>query len=299
MTKKKKVKRSLILIAIISLLSVSGWAYSVWVRIYDNPPPDQEYVRDPSIVDEQDKNITNILLLGVDAENGNSGRADSIIVMSINQDTSEVALISIPRDSRVEIPGRGMDKINHAFAYNGISLMRPTVENLLGVPIHHYVYTDFAGFQGIVDSIGGVEVNVERRITAKSGRLLISPGPQRLNGEDALHYVRFRRDGEGDFGRMRRQQQVLKALALEIIQSRSVLRLPPLMEQFARYIRTDMSVTQLMAFSRTAAALDLDEITALQLQGSTAMINKVSYVILDEENLQDTVYKYLRWKDSI
>jgi LCP family protein required for cell wall assembly len=295
MVKKKNTKRTIILTIIILLLVAAGWAYSVWVRIYDNPNGD--YTRDPSIVDEPGKNITNVLILGVDAENGESGRADSIIVMSLNRDTDEVALISIPRDSRVEIPDRGLDKINHAFAYKGISLMRPTVESLLGVPIHHYIYTDFTGFKGIVDSVGGVHLDVERKITSKSGKLYLSPGPQRLYGDGALQYVRFRSDGEGDFGRMRRQQHLLKSLAGEILQTGSILKMPSLLEQFARFVRTDMTITQLMAFSRTAANLDLDEVTAIQLKGSSAMINKVSYVILDEDNLQETINKYLRWND--
>ncbi|MGI6658814.1 MAG: LCP family protein [Dethiobacteraceae bacterium] len=187
--KKKKGKRIVALLLLLCVVGVTAWAWSIWARIYDNPPQDDDYVRDENIKDEPDKDITNIMILGVDQRTNEPARADTIIIVSINNDTDEVAMISIPRDSRVEIPGRGLDKINHAMAFGGINLMRATVEKLLGVPMHHYVYTNFAGFENIVDSIGGVNLNVERTITA--GGVTLQPGSQTLSGKEALAYVRF------------------------------------------------------------------------------------------------------------
>ncbi|EEG77512.1 LCP family protein [Dethiobacter alkaliphilus] len=297
MAKKRNTKRIIAFVMLFALLAGAAWAYSVWVRVYDRA--DDDYVRDPSI--EETPGITNILIIGVDAA-GDVGRADSIIVMSLNEATEDVSLISIPRDSRVEIPDRGMDKINHAMAYQGISLMRSTVENLLGVPIHHYVFTNFSGFQNIVDSVGGVTLDVERSMTVRDPdtreQITLQPGVQKLNGAEALSYVRFRRDGEGDFGRMRRQQQFLKAIADEIMESTNVLRMPQFLENVARHVRTDMSIPRLLRFSNTAARLDLEEVNAIQLKGSPTMIDRVSYVRLDEEFMKDTIQRYLRWEQA-
>lgn len=295
---KNKTKRIIVFFFIVLFVSSVSWAYSVWIRIYDESPSadEYEYERDPNIKDEPEKNITNVLVLGIDQENGEKGRADSVIIMSFNEDTDEVALISIPRDSRVEIPGRKSDKINHSMAYGGVGLTRATVEKLLGVPIHHYVSTNFSGFRNIVDSIGGVDYYVERRITdANFNELLVKQGQQRLNGTQALAYVRFRADREGDFGRMRRQQQFLKALAEEVLSSRSIFRLPALIEQLARYVRTDMTVMQLVKFSRLTGNLNLEEVNTIQLKGSSKKIDGKSYVVLDQQFLEDTVKSFLRW----
>jgi LCP family protein required for cell wall assembly len=217
----------------------------------------------------------------------------------MNNDTDEVAMISIPRDSRVEIPGRGLDKINHAMAYGGINLMRATVEKLLGVPVHHYVYTNFAGFQSIVDTLGGVTIDVEKRISVSGEGALpavtLQPGEQKLNGVQALAYVRYRSDSEADFGRMRRQQQFLRATADEILQAKSIIKLPQLMEQAASFVRTDLSITRALGFAKKVAGFNLDEIEACTLKGTSKTINGVSYVILDENNLQQVINHYIKW----
>ena len=284
----------------ILLLVAAAWAWSIWVRVHDNPRLPDDYTS-PDIV-ETEKHITNILVLGIDQVGNEAGRADSIMVMSINEDTDEVALISIPRDSRVEVPGHGMDKINHAMAYKGgISLMRSTVEQLFGIPIHHYIYTNFSGFVKIVDILGGVDINVERPMvheTVYSPPINLSPGPQRLNGEKALGYVRFRSDSKGDFGRMERQQVFLKAVAEEVLQVSTLFKLPQLLEQTARHIRTDMTIPQLLSFARRASNLNMDKVATVALPGRNANIEGVSYVELDPDVLQDTVSRYLRWEQN-
>ena len=297
--KKKKGKRLFIYLVLALVVGIIGWGWSIWARIYDNPPQDDDYVRDETIQDEPGKDITNIMVLGVDQRGSEAARADTIIIISMNNDTGEVAMISIPRDSRVEIPGRGLDKINHAMAYGGINLMRATVEKLLGVPIHHYVYTNFVGFQNIVDTLGGVTIDVEKRISVSGEGSLpavtLQPGKQRLNGVQALAYVRFRNDSEADFGRMRRQQQFIKALANETLQAKSILKLPQLAEQIARFVRTDMTITKALSFAQRATSLDMEEVNSVTLKGSARMINGVSYVLLDEELLLETINSYLRW----
>ncbi|NLM51738.1 MAG: LCP family protein [Firmicutes bacterium] len=304
MRKKRRSSFGCLFVVILLILLVMGlgWVWSVWAHIHEpqaeGEPP---YVRDDDIVEEPGKTITNILVLGLDQRGEEKARADTIIVLSINQDTKEVAMISIPRDSRVEIPGRGLDKINHAYVYGGINLMRATVEKLLGVPIHHYVLTNFSGFVGLVDTLGGVTLNVERSLYVKAEKnypaVKLEPGEQRLSGYEALAYVRFRKDSEGDFGRMRRQQQFLQAVAKEVLQPKSLLKLPQLAQQAAEYLRTDLPLSKALSLAQQAASLNFDDVKAVTLQGTGRTIGGVSYVILDETYLQEVVEAYLRWQE--
>lgn len=299
-----KLKKILVTLTVSVLLAFAGWGWSVWVRIYNNPPP---YVVEngetsPRVVEDvSGKNILNILILGIDQLNNEPARADSIIVMSLNEDTKEMALISIPRDSRVEIPGHGLDKINHAMAYKGqIKLMQQTVEQLLGVPIHHYAYTNFTGFINIVDLLGGVKIDVQRRMIHEDvyNPINLYPGLQSLNGEQALGYVRFRGDKEYDFGRMKRQQEFLKVITAEVFETKNILVLSQLIEQAARHVRTDMSITQLINLRRILRNVDIEEMVSFTLQGRNSIINGLDYVILDEAHLEETVRNYLYWEDE-
>jgi polyisoprenyl-teichoic acid--peptidoglycan teichoic acid transferase len=244
----EKRSHKILIAVLVCMLAVAGWAWSVWVRIYEETSPLPGTVEDPGEQPlETEKHITNILILGTDQIKHEAARADTIMVLSFNEDTEEVALISIPRDARVEIPNRGMDKINHAMAYKGeIVLMISTVEKLLDIPIHHYVYTNFRGFASIVNILGGVTIDVEKEMIHDDEDepfpFRLSPGLRKLNGEEALGYVRFRGDDEGDFGRIRRQQIFLNAVAKETLKFTTVLKLPQLMEQAAKHIRTDMTI---------------------------------------------------------
>jgi LCP family protein required for cell wall assembly len=223
------------------------------------------------------------------------------MVMSINEDTGNVSLISIPRDARVEVPGRGQDKLNHVMSYKGgISQMKSTVEGLLGVPLQHYVFTNFNGFASLVDILGGVEVDVQRRMVHLSANYPINlrAGRQRLSGDQALQYVRYRGDAEGDFARMRRQQEFLKLVSAELLRPRTLLKLPRLLEEAATHLRTDLPLQQLLAFSRRAAKLNLSEVVTVTLPGKSINVNSVSYVQLDEAVLQETVRRYLLWEEE-
>ena len=136
----------------------------------------------------------NILLVGYDSSINGPPRADTIIVASIDLKTKEIGLLSIPRDTRINIPGYGMNRINASHAFGGVELTASTLEDYLDVPIEYYVETDFYGFGGIIDAIGGVEINIKEPLqyVDNAGGLYIDlpAGNQRLNGEEALQYVR-------------------------------------------------------------------------------------------------------------
>ena len=159
----------------------------------------------------------NIIVLGVDerAEEHDVGRSDTLFVVMFDTKNKAASLLSVPRDTRVRIKGHGWDKINHAYAYGGRELTQKTTEELLGIKINNYVMVDFKGFVGLVDAIGGVDINVEKDMYYYDSwdgfKIDLKKGMQHMDGKTAIQYVRYR-DEEGDIGRIRRQQHFIMAV---------------------------------------------------------------------------------------
>ena len=211
----------------------------------------------------------NVLLLGIDtrAEDPRTQNTDTIILLSIDPNARTGAMLSIPRDTLVDIPGVGQDKVNSAYAHagdarKGPELARRTVERLLGVPIHSYAVIDFAAFRQTVDSVGGVLVDVRRPLrdeeypTADYGieRVEFRAGPQIMDGEQALRYARSRHDSN-DFTRARRQQAVLRGLRDRFALA-GIFRLPGIMERVGPLVRTNFDPGNVIPLARTALAID-------------------------------------------
>jgi len=145
----------------------------------------------------------NVLLLGSD-DLDNIGRSDTIMVLSLNPRLKHVAVLSIPRDSRVEVPGHGLDKINSAYAYGGVELAQKTVEQFLGVHIDYYAQVDFNAFVEAVDELGGVDIDVPDPFGTGKGMVKhtyyesinLKPGYQHLDGKQALQFARYRDDSD-------------------------------------------------------------------------------------------------------
>jgi LCP family protein required for cell wall assembly len=196
-------------------------------------------------------------------------------------------LISIPRDYRVEIPGYGKRKVNAAFSLGGPGLAIKTISNYLGIPIHHYAVIDFQGFVKVVDAVGGVYINVEKRLyEPNSSRANLYPGYQKLNGSQALSYVRFRHDEEGDFGRIRRQQQFLKALATKLLEPSSIPKYPRIANLIAENVETDMSLSELIGLAKYFASSGGVKIESVMLPGAPKNIAGASYVVPDEAKVR-------------
>lgn len=216
----------------------------------------------------------NFLLLGSDARTGETrARADTVIFAAADTDGKWLALLSIPRDTRVEIPGHGRDRINAATVYGGPELACDTVARLLGQPIDYYVMTNYEGFKEIVDILGGVTIDVEKDMyhydPQEGGRYTINlkKGVQRLNGEQALMYVRYRGDPLGDIARVQRQQKFLMALADEIMQPATIIKLPRLIPVIKRCVETNMPLSKMLALARMARQLDDVQIVTATLPG--------------------------------
>lgn len=227
----------------------------------------------------------NILIMGEDNVEG-SRRSDTILFAAIDIDDKNMKILSIPRDTRVEIPGHGVQKINHAFAYGGADLMKATVEKYLGQPILYYVIVDYDSFPALVDILGGVEIDVQKkmRYRDRAGKLDINiePGKQIMNGVTALHFVRFRKDALGDIGRVQRQQQFLKALIKKAYDPRTIIKIPELTAQMMKLFKTDMPpklAIQLAGFVQNE--LGRDRIFFSTLHGTAATIGNLSYWLGD------------------
>lgn len=206
----------------------------------------------------------NVLLLGLDARDGGLAAAntDTLIVLTFDPLDRTAAMLSIPRDTLVAIPGRGQDKINAAYSYGGPDLSRRTVEQLLGIPIHSYALIDFDAFTRIVDAVGGVFVDVKRPLrdeaypTVDYGieRLVVLAGPQAMDGQAALRYARSRHDSN-DFSRARRQQDVLAALRRRLAEG-GLARLPGVVDRVGTAVETNFDPANILPLARTGTTVD-------------------------------------------
>jgi len=298
---KKRRKVNIFLLAagiFLAAVFIGGawWLKSLWNEIFLLQPSSQE---GGVLAREKDEDpfpeIMNLLILGLDPRD-NAARADTIMLLSLNQNNGEINIISIPRDMRVPIPGHGMDKINHAYAYGGLPLTRQTVEEFLDVKIDHYIITDFEGFVNIVDILGGIELEVEKRMRYYGIDVTIEldPGLQHLDGEKALQYVRFRSDEEGDFGRVRRQQLFLKTLLQEIIAFKNILRFPQILPELAQNIKTDLELNRALKLANRLKSVEIEEINTFTLPGKAGNIGGISYVLPKEEEIRQMVDRYLK-----
>ncbi|MFS0634604.1 LCP family protein [Mesobacillus foraminis] len=208
----------------------------------------------------------NILLLGSDSREGETSRADTIMIASYNPDRGTYKLASIMRDTYIGIPGHGSNKINTAFALGGPELLRQTIKENFDVDLEHYAIVDFQGFVQLIDTAfpNGVEVDVEKRMSANID-VTIEPGLQRLDGEHLLGYVRFRHDAVGDFGRVERQQKVIKEVGSQLASIQTVPKLPKLIGVVAPYINTNMGAGDMVYIGRGFISRESRNIDSLRI----------------------------------
>jgi polyisoprenyl-teichoic acid--peptidoglycan teichoic acid transferase len=236
-----------------------------------------------------------LLLLGSDkrAEVSNS-RSDTIMLVHVDPSQNFVSMLSLPRDLRVEVPGHGLRKLNTAYAYGGAALTIRTVKQLTGVNIDHYLQVDFEAFQKLADSLGGVYVDVDRRYFNDNPTfepIDIQAGYQLLNGNDALDYVRFRHDTNGDFGRMLRQQRFLQALKEQVSAQGAglLLKLPGMAGDLFSNATTDLSADQILKLAYFGARLGRGHMRQVRLVGDIKTIDGTSYVVASPDTIAKAV----------
>lgn len=251
---KKGIKIALGIIAAIFLMTVIYCSYLVFSdSLWFSKLRDSNKQADESSSFSQQLNI---VVMGVDKREDDAGRSDTLFLLSIDPKTHKVFQLSIPRDTRVRIPGYGWDKINHAYALGGKDLTVETVEDFLGVKVHHFVDIDFQGFYRIVNAIGGVDIDVEKRMYYEDpwdedGGLIIDlhPGMQHMDGKTAITYVRYR-DEDGDIGRIERQQKFMRAVIEKVSSPGIITRLPAIISEVSSAVNTDLSTLELLNLGR-------------------------------------------------
>jgi len=244
---------------------------------------------------------TRVLVLGLDEVEGRS-RSDIIIVAQVNPDG--VQLVSIPRDLRVKFPDGQLRKVNAAYSLGGVALAREVVAGFLGVELPYYAVVDYDGFETVVDLLGGVEIEVEKRMVyedeAQGLQIDLEPGPQTLDGAQALQYVRYR-DESGDLDRINRQQKLLRAvLAKESVQLEALGTVRSLLEMAFQHVEsTNLLLTDLLGMAGRFQGLSAEQVAMHQLGGEPIQVAGVSYLEPNIVRAAATVDRYLRGRDVL
>lgn len=248
-----------------------------------------------------------IMIMGVDRRSDDAGRSDTLMVATVDPNKKAAAILSVPRDTRVKIAGHGYDKINHAYAFGGHRLTQQSVESLLGVPIDYYVLIDTKAFARIIDAIGGIDINVEKRMYYEDpwdddGGLVIDlrAGMQHMDGKTAIEYVRYR-DEEGDIGRISRQQHFIKAVMDKMATPSIIPKLPNIIQEISSAIETDMSITDMLSLVGILKDAKEKGLNTEMVPGKPAYISDVNYWLPDVVKLRRTLAEILdvRMDDKI
>ena len=289
-TSKKRRIWPWILMLVVFLTAALGGAYFASNSLTEKPV---EKKQSEELLTAKDK--ATIMIMGVDERDDDVGRSDTLMIASIDPKTNQASLLSVPRDTRVKIKGHGFDKVNAAYAYGKEKLSQDTVENLLGVSIDHYVIINTKSFKKIIDAIGGIDIDVPKRMHYEDpwdddGGLIIDfhPGMQHMDGAKAVTYVRYR-DEEGDLGRIRRQQDFVRAFMEKLVSPSIIPKLPTVIKEVMGSLETDLSFRQLLEFVGTLKESKNNGLKTDMVPGKPLYIDGVSYWIPDLNKLRLTV----------
>lgn len=244
------------------------------------------------------KKRENILFLGVDSNGPESDpfkdtRTDTIMLVSLDNSSKSVNVISIPRDSKVYIDGHGIDKINSAHAVGGIELTIDTIEEMFGIRVDHYVLLNYEGLKEIIKILGTIPVNVDKKLRyhdyAGNLHIKLDPGKQELTAEQVEQFARFRHDAVGDIGRVERQRMIMKGIISKIQSPESITKLPEIISVTGNYIQTDMTIFDLTRYAGIAKSINIDDVVVATLPGQPSQNSYISYWILEPDKVQSII----------
>lgn len=288
--KKRKWLRITGIVLLLLFIGFGAYVYSIYRSLANavdtmHEPIDRKSEKRTEEIIMKDQDPFSVLLLGVDEREGDRGRSDTIVVLTVNPKQNSIKMVSIPRDTRTEIVGKGiMDKINHAYAFGKEEMSMDTVENFLDIPIDYFVRVNMEGFKDIVDAVGGITVN--NNMAFSSGGHTFNEGPITLNGEQALSFVRMRKeDPQGDFGRQERQRQVILGVVKKGVSFQSITRFDDIFEALRKNVRTNLTFEEIKDIQSNYkdAAKSVEQ---LQLTGKGQMIDSIYYQIIPDEEVQ-------------
>lgn len=248
-----------------------------------------------------------ILLVGVD-KNGDDDtntdftRTDTIMLLKADTKTGKMDLMSIPRDSRIKIRDK-FDKVNHAHAFGGIELTMQTLRSFLGLDIDYYVQINYQALINIVDALGGVDYDVPEGITIDKGKVQIKPGPNHLDGNEVMWYLRTRNIyNNGDIGRVNTQQGFVKAMVDEIVKKSKNMNIMTFISNYLKYVKTNLPMTAIMDLAGNINNFSSDKMDTHIVPGMEQTIDGTSYYIPDFEKTWKIVdevfpsFKLENWK---
>ncbi|MDP4159534.1 MAG: LCP family protein, partial [Bacillota bacterium] len=250
------------------------------------------------------KNRVNVLLIGADQRpEEKKFNTDSLILAMVDPDTRRISLLSIPRDTRISLPGHGYMKINAVAALTDFPTLLESVQKLTGEPIAGYVQTNFQGFKKSIDTLGGITVDVEKDMyyetgDIEDGYINLHKGVQRLDGSKALQYARFRHDALADISRTARQQVVLKAVAKEMFKLSTLPKLPFLISELMQAVHTNLSAKDILRLTKVAVGFDSSNVVSQTLPGTFFEQDGVSYWKVDSIEVKKVIRNLLQGKTT-
>ncbi|QCA29619.1 transcriptional regulator [Vagococcus xieshaowenii] len=289
----KKLLKTIIGILVLLILAVAGMAAKVYFDAKGtasdiHKPIDREVseLRDKAAQTKKGDPIS-ILLLGIDTGDlgrVEQGRSDTMMIATLNPNTKKSTLVSIPRDTYTAIIGHDtIDKLNHAYAFGGAEMSMLSVENLLDIPVDHYVAVDMGGLKQVVDIVGGIDVDNDIEFTQDNYSFPI--GVNHMNGEQTLAYIRMRYDDpNGDYGRQNRQRKVVTAILKQALSFNTLTNYNDILKLLQNSVATDLTWDQLLDLQSKYSS-SFGSMTSDQLQGTGDMIGGVSYQIIGDDEL--------------
>lgn len=271
------VKR--VAIGAVAALAVTAIAFGVWLHSLDDTMMINDSALQAALTGTSlPLQPYYVLIVGSDAREGDeASRTDTIILARVDPVAKQVTLISIPRDTYVDIDGYGASKINAAYAYGGAALTVTTVSEFAGVKIAHFFEVGFDGFEDIVDAVGGVTVDVPADTTVDE--MTLPEGTQKLDGQQALVFVRCRKTyATGDYQRAANQRQFLTALAVSVKKA-PFWEWPGIIKSIAGCVSSDCSAEEMLWLALQLAGFDASDMYTAVVPSYTDTIDGVSYVV--------------------
>ncbi|WP_379970589.1 LytR family transcriptional regulator [Ectobacillus sp. sgz5001026] len=289
---KKKIILWVVGVMGIVAIGIGVYAYNIYSNVQKalhevNQQLDRS--QSPKRTDEvsvAQKKPISILLAGYDQRPEDTGRSDSLMLMTLNPTAQSMKIVSIPRDTYTDIIGKGTkDKINHAFAFGGMNMSVNTVENFLNVPVDYYIAVNMEGFQAFVDAVGGVDVNNDLDFTADGTHF--AKGNVHLDGKQALAYTRMRHeDPNGDFGRQMRQQSVLQAVIKKGASVSSLANYGTILTAIQRNVKTNLTQDDLFKIQENYKN-SRNNVEQIQLNGEGKIMNGIWYYVVSDQTKAD------------
>jgi len=220
----------------------------------------------------------------------NGPRTDTLILFSLNTETHQIKILSIPRDTRVKIKDK-YDKINHAMGYpEGEKMSIKTVKELTGLPIHYYFVINTATFCEIVDLFGGIDIEVPQNIRYPGDPARnLDKGFQHLDGIHAEYFVRFRGYPMGDIQRVRTQQYFIKEFLKQKLNFENIDKLPQLYETLRKNIKTNFTAADLIKYIGILKKIDMSQVKMFEVPGDFLTLNHISYYQYDQKKLKEII----------